>query len=97
MPAPLVGAAAAVAARAVAKKLGTKAVKKTVTKVPKKVRTAAEARITQKTKAIKNAVKSTDVKKGSDIVIAKNNSGGSRPFSKGNYPPMGPKVPSKKK
>jgi hypothetical protein len=65
--------------------------------IPKQTRQAAEAKITQKTKAIKEKIKSPDVKESSDIHIAKNNSGGSRPFSKGNYTPMGPKVPNKKR
>ena len=65
--------------------------------VPKQTRQAAESRTTKYNKKLKNQLKSPDTKESSDIHIAKNNSGGSKPFSKGNYTPMGPKVPNKKK
>ena len=65
--------------------------------VPKQRRQAFEAKQTQYKKHVKDAVKSDDTKASSDIVVAKNNSGGKKPFSKGNYTPMGPKVPNKKR
>lgn len=109
MPAPIVGAAAAVAAKLIAKKLSQRAAggisgagakninpiyKETV---PKQIRQASEARKTQYNKKLKDQLKSSDTKESSDIHVAKNTSGGTKPFSKGNYPPTGPKVPNKKK
>jgi hypothetical protein len=65
--------------------------------VPKQKRQAAESKATKYNKKLKEQIKSADTKASSDIHIAKNPSGGSKPFSKGNYTPMGPKVPNKKK
>jgi len=64
--------------------------------VPKQTRQASEARQTQYNKKLKNQLKSPDTKESSDIHVAKNQSGGSAPFSKGNYTPTGPKVPTKR-
>ena len=70
--------------------------KTTATKVPKKKREAFESGMTQYNKNVKKVLKSPEIKNSSDINIAKNKSGGSKPFSKGNYTPVGPKVLKKK-
>ena len=63
--------------------------------VPKKQRQASEAKMTQYNKNVKQLVKSSNTKASDDAVVAKNKSGGKKPFSKGTYGPTGPKVPVK--
>jgi hypothetical protein len=63
--------------------------------VPEKQRQASEAKMTQYNKNVKQLVKSYNTKASDDAVVAKNKSGGKKPFSKGTYGPTGPKVPVK--
>jgi hypothetical protein len=68
------------------------------TKVPKQKRQAYEAKMTQYNKQVKKLVKSSGTKASDDIVVARNKSGGKKPFSKGTYGPTGgTKVPVKPK
>lgn len=64
-------------------------------KVPKQQRQAFESGMTKYNKEVKKLVKSKNTKASDDIVVAKNKSGGKKPFSKGTYGPTGPKVPVK--
>ena len=65
--------------------------------VPKQKRQAFEAGMTRYNKEVKKLVKSSNTKASDDVVVAKNKSGGKKPFSKGTYAPTGPKVPAKPK
>jgi hypothetical protein len=65
--------------------------------VPKQQRQAFESGMTKYNKEVKKLVKSGSTKASDDAVVAKNKSGGKKPFSKGTYGPTGPKVPVKPK
>lgn len=65
--------------------------------LPKAARKVSDSSRTIYNKNVKAVVKGPEVKSGTDSVVAKNKSGGKKPFSKNTHMPSSPAVPKKGK